>query len=157
MNTPSRKDDKAAKKHISILLAFLFFFQFSCIATFAQEEDESTSQVETSSSKASEASEEDKADAEVDAKTETKAEAESDEEADDESDLGNETFSKADKKESAESSEDDEGGNPDSDSTVYDRPDGKPVVALVLGGGGGRGSGHVGVLKVAGGFVAEHE
>lgn len=80
------------------MLAFLFFFQFSCIATFAQEEDESTSQVETSSSKASEASEEDKADAEVDAKTETKAEAESDEEADDESDLGNETFSKADKK-----------------------------------------------------------
>ncbi|HMP53768.1 MAG TPA: hypothetical protein PKD05_19625, partial [Candidatus Melainabacteria bacterium] len=51
VNIPSRKDDKAAKCHISILLALLFFFQFCCIATFAQEEDESTSQVETTSSK----------------------------------------------------------------------------------------------------------
>lgn len=148
VNTPSRKDDKAAKCHISILLALLFFFQFSCIATFAQEEDQSTSQVETTSSKASETSEDEEADAPVDAKTETRAEADSNEEADDESDLGDESFSKATDKESAESSEDDEGGNPDTDSTVYDRPDGKPVVALVLGGGGGRGSGHVGVLKV---------
>ena len=126
-------------KTLPLALVLIFFFQCLCLSSFASEDKSRLDNASGSSLKVAEKTEGKKVldSAESNDLNDT-GEKPSDENSED---IGNEEFSRAEKEENEEA----EGKT---ESTVYKKKDGAPVVALALGGGGGRGSAHVGVLKV---------
>lgn len=119
---------------LSLALAVLFLCQCLCLPSFASEGSKQAVQVSETALKVAKKQDRDCA-------PESAESVAKESEEEDSEDVGNEEFSRAEEEEGEDS-------NVSSDTTVFKKDDGKPVVALALGGGGGRGSAHVGVLKV---------